>query len=93
MSSYDEMLQKDTLLLWSILDSIRSLPWLESTFAKIISKKPWQDIVLILWLIFGIGLFEVGSPHLWVVSINFIFALGEKELSNKAPTDTILSTS
>ena len=76
MSSFDDMLEKDTLLLWNILDFIRSLPWLDSTFSKMISKKPWQDIVLVLWFIFGVGLFEIGAVHLWVVSMNFVFALG-----------------
>ena len=76
-STYNQMLEMDTKLLWSILQFFNSRPWLDSKMSRIISKYPWQDIVIILWFLFIIGIIEIGASHLWITSMNMIVSMGK----------------
>ena len=40
--SYEEMIEKDLELIWSILNFVRSHEWLDDFMARIVSKHPWQ---------------------------------------------------
>ena len=48
--------------------------------SKIISKNPWQDVVLVVWFFFVIGMLEIGFIHFWVASTNLLFALMARNL-------------
>lgn len=95
MSSYDEMVQKDLRLMWSILNYCESVPWLQDKMSKIVSKYPWKDISIAIWLFFVVGLFEIGTKHFFVVATNLasayckLFSL-HVPLSNCAVLRTLL---
>jgi membrane-associated phospholipid phosphatase len=56
--------------------------------SRIISKHPWQDISSMIWLIFIIGLLEIGSKHFWVVMLNLAACfLARKIISAKRPVE------
>ena len=76
MSAYDDMIQKDLQLLWQIQDFCRDNPVIDRNMKRIISKHPWQDISLIIWVLFGIGVYEIGGDHFWVVSFNLVISFG-----------------
>ncbi len=77
MSSYEEVIQKDLELMWSILNYCRRTPWLSEKMDFIISKNPMKDIVIVIWLFFAFGVIEIGSKHFWVGISNLIFAFGK----------------
>lgn len=72
MSSYNDVVSKDIELLQLINHKIDQSNWLSDFFAKVVSKNPLKDVVLVLWFFFVFGLFEVGSKHFWVVIMNLI---------------------
>ncbi len=72
MSSYNDVVSKDIELLQLINHKIDQSNWLSDFFAKVVSKNPLKDVVLVLWFFFIFGLFEVGSKHFWVVIMNLI---------------------
>lgn len=76
MGTYDEMIQNDVELLWRIQEYCYQHPWLNEKMSQIVSKNPWKDIVILNWIFFIVGLFEIGSKHFWVVTTNAIFAIG-----------------
>jgi membrane-associated phospholipid phosphatase len=75
MSGYHEMIEKDIELLWSIQDLFRRTPWLDIGMSKIVSKYPLQDISMIVWCFFIIGVIEIGRPHFWNAAFNLLFAV------------------
>src|SRR4051794_21821179 len=76
MSSYEEVVQKDIQLMWSILTYCQQ-PWISEKMDMIISKNPMKDIVIIIWLFYVYGLVEVGAKHFWITVMNLIFAFGK----------------
>lgn len=77
MATYEDVVQKDLELLWSIQDYCYRTPWINSSLARIVSKNPLKDIVIILWGCFAIGLFDIGAKHFWLVTINATVAFGK----------------
>ena len=77
MSGYDEMITKDLEFLRSIQDYFHRTPWLDSVLSRIVSKYPLQDIGIIVWCFFVIGVVEIGRQHLWIVAFNLVFAVGK----------------
>ena len=77
MSGYKTMIAKDLELLWSIQEYFRRTPWLDSAMSRIVSKYPLQDIGVIVWCFFLIGVMEIGRPYFWTTAMNLIFAVGE----------------
>ena len=77
MSGYKTMIAKDLELLWSIQEYFRRTPWLDSAMSRIVSKYPLQDIGVIVWCFFMIGVIEIGRPYFWTTAMNLIFAVGE----------------
>ena len=70
------MIEKDLELLWNIQDYFRRTSWLDSMMSKIVSKYPLQDIGVIVWCFFVIGVIEIGRHHFWIASFNLVFAVG-----------------
>jgi hypothetical protein len=75
MSTYDEVISKDIELLKSINNTISFFPRFHNFLAKVVSKNPMKDVVLVLWFFFVFGMFEVGIKHFWVVAMNFCLAI------------------
>jgi len=69
----------DVNFLWAIQDKVFHTPWLDRNMAKIISKQPWNDVGLLIWLVSLVGCFEFGVKHFWVVVTN----LGSAYLLNR----------
>ena len=87
-SSYAEMLEKDTQLLWSILDYFRRHKELDRWMARIVSKYPWQDVVIVVWFFAAVGVVEIGWLHVWVTSTNLLVALAARNfLEAKRPLE------
>jgi len=87
-SSYAEMLEKDTQLLWSILDFFRRHKELDRWMAFIVSKYPWQDVVIVVWVFAVVGVVEIGWLHVWVTSTNLLVALAARNfLEAKRPLE------
>lgn len=82
MSSYQEVVEKDLQLLWSIQEYCQRTPSVHNLFSRIVSKNPAKDVVLVLWLFFCYGLVEIGMEHFWVASINITVALGNAQHNN-----------
>jgi len=79
-NSYNDMIDRDLELLWKIQDYCYRTPWLDDRMSKIINKHPWQDISTVIWLFFGIGLYEIGSRHFFIVMMNLGFAFCIRKL-------------
>jgi hypothetical protein len=77
MSSYEEVIEKDLVLLRSIQDYCYRTPWLNDYMARIVSKNPLRDVVSVLWIFFVYGLVEIGPHHFWVVVMNLVGAFGK----------------
>ena len=76
MAAYDEMVAKDLELLYSIQDYCQKRPWIDNRISRIVSKYPWQDIVVVLWILFIVGVIEIGNSHFWIVCLNLGAAFG-----------------
>lgn len=80
MSSLQEVVQKDIELLFSIQTFFKEHPKLDKVFSIIISKHPWRDISMVIWIIFVVSSIELGVKHFWVVIFNLIFAAALRRL-------------
>ena len=83
--SYEELLQKDLKLIWTILHYIhhppkkyaRLIKWVQQNILdKVISKHPWRDITAVIWIFFAVGMVELRFPHFWVVTMNLGLCCG-----------------
>jgi len=74
-----DVVEWDVNFLWAIQDKVFHTPWLDRNMTKIVSKQPWNDIGLLIWLISLVGCFEFGVKHFWVVVTN----LGAAYLLNR----------
>jgi len=68
--TFQDLVAWDVNFLWAIQDKVFHWPWLDRNMASIISKQPWNDIGLIVWLVSLVGCFELGVKHFWVVVTN-----------------------
>jgi len=48
--------------------------------SKIVSKYPWQDIGIIVWCFFVVGVIEIGRAHFWIAAFNLLFAVVARNL-------------
>jgi hypothetical protein len=69
-TSLTEIIEKDLELMWYIRRYCKSKPWIQNTLGIVVSKYPMRDIILLVWLLFIIGLFEIGQRHFWIISMN-----------------------
>lgn len=51
-----------------------SNPRVDNWMTSIINKHPFQDIVVVLYLFFAVGLVDIGKMHFWVVVTNLSLA-------------------
>lgn len=77
MSTFEEMIQKDLQLMWSIQSFCHEASWLSETMNMITNKNPLKDIVIVIWLLFIIGVIEFGQSHFWVVILNLVVSFGQ----------------
>eukprot|EP01036_Dinobryon_divergens_P034200 gene34200-44183_t len=71
------MINNDLELMWSIQNFCHHSYYasrIEKFMDSIVSKYPWRDIVLVLWVAFLACLMELGSRHFWVAAMNYAFA-------------------
>lgn len=68
--TYDELIEMDTKLLWAIQDFVYRRRWIDKRMARLVSKYPYYDIGLVIWLMSVVGVYEIGKRHFWVVGMN-----------------------
>lgn len=68
------MIEKDIDLLWTIQDYCYRNDWLNNLLSRIVSKHPWKDIGMIIWIFFIIGVIELKAQHFFPVVMNLITA-------------------
>ena len=84
----DIIVARDVELLWSIQDYVYRWPWLDRNMSMIVSKQPWNDIGVVLWLTALLGCFEIGVRHFWVVVTNLGVAfLANRLIRSKRPVE------
>jgi membrane-associated phospholipid phosphatase len=84
----DEMVEQDLQLMWTIQDAVYRRPWLDSRMSRIISKYPWNDICILVYLVSLVGVFEIGVRHFWVVATNLVVCYASRTLiSAKRPVE------
>ena len=76
-SRFEQVVEKDIEILWLIHDICHERPIFDMIMTNIVSKHPWNDIVVIIWAIFIYGIIEIGVLHFWIVTFNLVlcFAL------------------
>lgn len=67
---YEDIVQKDIELHKLTLEYCARNPWINRNMKKIVSKYPWQDICVVVWIAFCWGVFEIGPKFFWVSCIN-----------------------
>jgi hypothetical protein len=77
MSTYNEMIQKDIQLMRTIQKYCYRTPYLDNFISRIISKNPLYDIVIILYVMFALGLMDIGAKHFWLVAMNLSVTFGK----------------
>ena len=77
--TFADVIKWDLELIWNIQDYIFHRPQLDLTLARLVSKQPWNDIGLLMWIVSLVGCFEIGVKHFWVVLVN----LGGSYLLNR----------
>jgi len=66
---------KDHLLnIRKIRNYCTSNPRIDNWMRSLINKHPFQDIVVVLYLFFAVGLVDIGKQHFWVVVTNLSLA-------------------
>lgn len=76
MSTFQDMIDRDLELLWSIQRYCQHNKWIKNIFSRIVHRHPYRDITSIIWVIFVIGVLEVGAGHFWVTIMNLTFCVG-----------------
>lgn len=85
---YNKIIQNDLKLLWIIQDWVYHRPWLDVRMASIVSKHPWQDICMIIWLFAALGVYDIGARHFWIIATNLSFAfIARKVIRAKRPVE------
>ncbi len=70
----EELIKRDLKRVKKFHKLVKSTPGVQLFFNKITSKHPWQDICLVLWLVFVLGSSFMGSRHVFIVFINLMIA-------------------
>lgn len=75
-AAYDEMVERDLEYMWRIKRYMKANPGIDSFIKRIVSKYPFQDVVMIVWVLFIVGWIEIGLGHFWVASMNLAAVMG-----------------
>ena len=89
---YAKLVERDLALLWQIQDYIYRHPQLDSRLASMVSKHPWRDVCMVIWLFAGLGVyFDVGihqQHHFWMITFNLLASfVARKLLRAKRPVE------
>ena len=77
---FDALINADLALLWDIQDFIYKRPWLDSRLARVVSKHPWRDVCMVIWLFAALGVYQVGWHHFWMVTLNLGMSFAARKL-------------
>ena len=70
ISRYDEVIRKEIELIYKFRQYCSINSNLDALFSAVISKHPWNDICVIVWGAFALGVLEYGSNHFWIGIMN-----------------------
>lgn len=71
---FKKFIKDDLLNIRKIRNYCTSNPRIDNLMRSVINKHPFQDIVVVLYLFFAVGLFDIGKSHFWVVVANLAVA-------------------
>ena len=84
----EELQLRDVEFLWSIQDYVYRWPALDMRMSMLVSKQPWNDIGLVMWLVALVGCIEIGVRHFWVVTVNIGAAfVANRMIRSKRPVE------
>jgi hypothetical protein len=75
-----ELIKRDIAILFAIQDYCYQRPKLDALMRSIVSKWPHQDIVLIVYLFFILGVLEIGHIHFWLCALNLSTSFAVRKL-------------
>lgn len=70
--AWEAFIAADLNRLWTIQDWVYRHPWLDSRMLIIVSKHPWRDICMVPWLVWAVGVYDIGFRHFWIVAVNLV---------------------
>jgi hypothetical protein len=71
---FKKLIKDDLINIRKIRNYCTSNPRIDNWMRSIINKHPFQDIVIVLYLFFAVGLVDIGKKHFWVVVTNISVA-------------------
>ena len=74
---YKKLIKDDLHNIRKIRNYCASNPKIDNWMKSLINKHPFQDIVVVLYLFFAVGLVDIGKEHFWVVVTNLSVAYCE----------------
>ena len=77
LHQYDEVVKSDLELLWSIQEYCYRNSYINEKMSLIVSKYPFKDIVMVIWMFAIVGYVQLGVKHFWVVVLNLIVCVGK----------------
>src|SRR5689334_11442232 len=75
-SRFEQVIEKDLEILRSIDRLFRSNRILGIIAGSVVSKYPWNDISILIWIVFVIGIIEYGRTHFWIGIVNLGLCYG-----------------
>jgi len=78
--AYHALVTRDVENLWAIQDFIYHWPTLDLNLARITSRWPWRDVCCVVWLLFVLGVYDIGCRHFWVGLSNLFFCFVSRKL-------------
>jgi len=88
MSDFKTLIRNDMQLMRSIRNYCASNVDVDSVMRSIVSKNPFNDIVLILYFFVALGIYDIGRRHFWLVVLNLsVSFLLRKVIEAKRPVE------
>lgn len=85
---FKKFIKDDLVNIRKIRNYCTSNPRIDSWMRSLINKHPFQDIVIVLYFFFAVGLVDIGKKHFWVVVTNLSFAfLVRRIIEAKRPVE------
>ncbi len=72
-------IKQDLQLLNHLSGRIRKHDGLSSFYSSVVSKYPWNDICLLVWVACFMSIVELGKKHMWVLIVNLVASYGTPE--------------
>ena len=80
MENFDDLIKQDLKWLFAIQKYCYHHHQFDNFMRGIVSKYPFQDIVLLLHIFFVLGIFEIGHDHFWLCSLNLAVTFAIRKL-------------